>query len=151
MTNEQKSALDRFFDANPAMAPSIPSGIGAGWESAVIDALQKLKALSAETGVAIKPMQIKEKFGALRMYVGVDEDSVEGLQVLEQTDSHVRLGSTASPGSARDRAYAIVREAEEITAARCYTCGASNPELKNRGGWISSLCAKCDAAREAIR
>lgn len=146
--NQEKSALHLFLEANPSMVPDIPGGHGDGWNDVVLEALKKLQALSAETGVGIKIRQIKEKFGGLRLYIQVDEeDSLEELQVLEQTPEHVRMSPGASVGSVRERAYAIVRAAEDAAAERCETCGASPGPLRNLGGYRCRMCDACLAKR----
>jgi len=63
------SAIDLYFEANPSMRPASGRHTHAGWDSAVIRALKKLQALVEATGARIQPVQIKEKFGSLRIYL----------------------------------------------------------------------------------
>lgn len=149
MNDKRKSALDQFFKANPLMAPDLGCYIGAGWQPTVLDALAKLHALSTSTGVTIQPRQIKEKFGKLRIYLDVGEDSIDDIEELERSESHIRLGPKATLGSVREEAYAIVRDAERITGELCETCGTTTPILSNLGGYICRRCPACIAAREA--
>jgi hypothetical protein len=148
MNDKQQSALDKFFEAMPQMAPDLGCNIGAGWQPTVLDALIKLHALSASTGIAIQPRQIKEKFGNLRMYLDVGEDSIDDIVELESAESHIRLGPKATLGSVREQAYAIVRDAERITGELCETCGTTAPTMSNLGGYICRRCPACIAARQ---
>ncbi len=116
MTTPRYSA---FLVANPDWTPSHSSGVPSGWDVIVADALIALHALAAETGVSIRPAQIKEKFGQLRLYLEVDEISAGPLKIVQDAPGHMRMQSTAAHGSVRERADAIVTEAEERATQVC--------------------------------
>ena len=63
-------------------------------------------------------LQIKEKFGGLRYYIGSLHESVF------------------------DQVHAIIGEAEKIAAKTCECCGEPG-ELCRRGGWLKTLCKQC--------
>lgn len=145
MTHHSQSVLDLYFEAYPRMRPDIGCYIGAGWHPAVLDALQQLQALAARTGVDIRPRQIKEKFGGLRLYIDVAEHSIAGVEVDEGPDT-TRLRPGARAGSVREQANAIVRRAEVVTATLCESCGAPAAELSRLAGYVCRRCPACLAA-----
>jgi hypothetical protein len=80
-----------------------------GWFSLLLEASLSLEALD----LRIQAVQVKEKFGTLRFYIGGPDDRDERVQ-------------------------AIVRRAERRSAVECEECGAF---AKRRGsGWIRTLC-----------
>lgn len=127
MTTPRYSA---FLVANRGWTPSHSSGVPSGWDGIVADALVALQALSAETGVAIRPAQIKEKFGQLRLYVEVDEASAGPLKIVQDAPGHTRLQSAAAPGSVRERADAITGAAEARASEVCIRCGMRTSDTR---------------------
>jgi hypothetical protein len=63
-------------------------------------------------------LQIKEKFGGLRYYIGSLHESVF------------------------DQVHAIISEAERVADETCECCGEPG-ELCRRGGWLKTLCKQC--------
>lgn len=129
MTTPRYSA---FLVANPDWTPSHSSGVPSGWDVIVADALIALHALAAETGVSIRPAQIKEKFGQLRLYLEVDEASAGPLKIVQDAPGHIRMRSSAANGSVRERADSIVTDAEERANQICVRCGAPTSETRGR-------------------
>lgn len=82
--------FNAFLLAHPDWTPSHSSNVPSGWDAIVADALAALQALAAETGVSIRPAQIKEKFGQLRLYLDVDEASAGPLKIVQDTPGQVR-------------------------------------------------------------
>lgn len=124
------SALDLYFEANPPMVPAIGCHIHAGWDPAVLSALRQLQALSEATGVRIQPLQIKEKFGSLRMYLRVGE--------VDEHQEH-----QAKVAAVRRRALEIVAEADSATSLICELCGSPAAAMSNLGGYICRRCTTC--------
>lgn len=93
-----------------------------GWRKLVkplIEACQK-------ENVAI--LQIKEKYGTLRFYVG----------------------------GASDHIFRLIEKAEEKSAETCYDCGEPGYLQSHEGnpfGWYSTLCEKCglEKGHEAVK
>lgn len=82
---------------------------GDGWFGLLLEASLALEALN----LRIEAVQVKEKFGTLRFYIG-------------------------GPDFNDERVQAIVRRAERRSAVECEECGAAG---KGRGGgWIRTLC-----------
>ena len=63
-------------------------------------------------------LQIKEKFGGLRYYIGALREDV-----FEQV-------------------HALIKEAEQIASKTCECCGEEGT-LCRRGGWLKTLCQDC--------
>ena len=63
--------------------------------------------------------QVKEKFGTLRFYYGGGDEVIEGMVMM----------------------------AESLTHRTCEGCGC--PGERRGGGWIKTLCDKCDEERKA--
>ena len=101
---------------------------GSGWFD-VIDILcheiqhyvdWKSKDLSEEEkeDLQVVATQVKEKFGTLRFYYGGGDDVIEGMVMM----------------------------AESLTHRTCEECGC--PGERRGGGWIKTLCNKCDEERK---
>lgn len=127
MATPQYSA---FLVAHPDWTPSHSSGVPSGWDAILADALVALHGLEAETGVSIRPSQIKEKFGQLRLYLDVDEASAGPLTIVQDAPGHMRMQSAAARGSVRERADAIVTNAEERASQVCVRCGSPTSDTR---------------------
>lgn len=95
---------------------------GDGWAKIVDDCCAKLRTIRWATGIEICIVQIKEKFGTLRIYLG---------------------GMKLEPGQEKwfDIIHDIVWRAEEASASTCEECGEygePRPEL----GWVKTFCDK---------
>jgi len=82
---------------------------GDGWFGLLLEASLALEALD----LRIEAVQVKEKFGTLRFYIG-------------------------GPDWNDERVNAIVRRAEQRSAVECEDCGAAGE--RRGGGWIRTLC-----------
>ncbi len=87
--------------------------IGEGWFDLVYDACKKIKELDNGT---FKFLQVKEKFGGLRLYCS---------------------------GGTRE-IYTIISQAEDESYKICETCG-SREDVTSEGSWIVTMCGKCRA------
>lgn len=113
-----------FFQAHPTRTPRTASFVPQGWDNPVADALTTLLDIERASGKPIRIAQIKEKFGGLRIYVDIDEDSAGPLEVVRTTPASTHLRSLAAPGSARFLAHTIIDEAALRAEFYCIQCGA---------------------------
>ena len=90
---------------------------GDGWFSLVYNLSKKLMEIDQN----IQAVQVKEKFGSLRFYVGSVRQEVA------------------------DQVYTAISEAEEISSKTCEQCGKSGKP--NKSGWIHTLCTACRKTR----
>lgn len=84
---------------------------GDGWYNIIDELSSKLEPMG------VVALQVKEKFGGLRFYVG------------NVTDEH------------KTEVFNIISEAESKSFSTCETCGESGKA--RRSGWIKTLCDKC--------
>ena len=104
----------QFFDLTKYYYDSPP-----GWDKIILRICQQAERRNIE----FTCVQTKEKFGGLRFYFDVpeDSDSIE-YQTLSQ----------------------IVEHAEWASFSICERCGISNPTVCTKGtGWSLTLCEKC--------
>ena len=93
--------------------------IGDGWERIVRDLSQQLEFLNEHTPVHVEAVQVKEKFGTLRFYVG----GVEGGKFWA------------------DIVFALIDAAETRSMFVCEECGEWGETRP--GGWVMTLCDAC--------
>jgi len=98
---------------------------GDGWHT-IIDALasiiqceNKRHQEASKKTYFMQAIQVKEKYGTLRFYMGFETDYVSG----------------------------AIAMAEEMSARTCELCG-STQNVSQSEGWISTLCDKCHKKRE---
>jgi hypothetical protein len=91
---------------------------GPGWDTIIADAVTAIEKHAVDAGLKdFAIVQIKEKFGGLRIYTSVTDDAIDG----------------------------IVTTAEKRAAVTCEVCGA--PGRMRDGGWLKTLCDDCEAKR----
>lgn len=88
--------------------------VGPGWHYIVEDCVEKIESRGGFI------LQIKEKFGGLRIY---------------------------SSGGDFDAIDTITREAERSAAITCEQCGGPG-QLRNNLPWLKTLCDKCNMERK---
>ena len=86
--------------------------VGPGWLKFVLPLIKRCN----DEGVEI--LQIKEKFGTLRFYVG----------------------------GASDEIHDAIDEAERLSEITCERCG--EPGTLRRNSWLATLCDKCNLGNE---
>lgn len=91
-----------------------------GWVGTVAASLGRLDALR-EAMPGLRVLQVKSKFGGLRIYTNHDGDS---------------------------RVDAIVRAAEETCAATCEICAAPDAAPRTIRGWCWTTCEQCANERD---
>jgi len=120
--------LDRHGDTRETrMCDGFP---GDGWEPLIRRLSEKLEPIARETG--LRAVQVKEKFGDLRVYVrGAD-------------------GARKLPAAISGAVRAAIRAAEEESSRTCEHCGAAGSTRKIEGWW-ATLCAACCEREQARR
>lgn len=89
-----------------AKREDITSCVGPGWKKIVEDLIDDLISLGWDGTI----LQVKEKFGTLRFYIG----------------------------SGNEALWARISEAENLSAVTCEVCG--EPGQQYYDGWITTLC-----------
>ena len=103
---EEKQGYYRFY-----------TECGAGWNKLISKTVRKLR----EMDPGVKFMQIKEKFGGLRMYIG----------------------------SGTTEMHELCNKAEDESLITCEICG--EPGKERGGHWIRTLCDACEEERNASK
>ena len=99
---------------------------GDGWYGILDRMMSKIASLNPKE---FRFVQIKEKYGALRVYWGASGDEAEDFW--EKVD-------------------AIIDEAELASAGTCEECGDEGRIIAIRG-WFTSICTKCEEKRKVER
>lgn len=95
---------------------------GAGWYPILDGLFAELETIRQEdilTG--LKVIQVKEKFGGLRVYVD----------------------------GGNERVHARIALAETEAAETCEGCGGPSPGVRSHGGWLGNLCDSCVRKRRS--
>lgn len=92
---------------------------GDGWEKIIYDLSKKITDIDPN----VEAVQVKEKFGGLRFYIGpVNKDSV-------------------------DEVYKLIDEAVEESFKTCEICGTKENVSTKGACWIKTLCDTCRKER----
>ena len=95
--------------------------VGKGWNEILANAFKQIAEVFDKVGADFSEfsvLQIKEKFGELRIYTGALDAAVA------------------------DQVYKIIDEAETESCRACEWCG--EPGKVRGGGWIKTLCGGCN-------
>lgn len=113
-TDEFAKECPIFFDhyTNRGREP-IKYGLecGSGWHQIIFEMAKEIEALSHSTGKKYKAVQIKEKFGGLRVYVNQNDAEIDE----------------------------IIKRAESLCAKTCEACGKAGKNIA-KGGWYKTVC-----------
>jgi len=112
------SMVDLILDFEDLLTPDAwkgNMGVGKGWIPAVRECLSRLKALNITN---FRVLQVKEKFGRLRIYTN-------------------QLPMAEYPAIER-----ILSEAEAKCDETCENCGRPNKEISG-DYWVKNHCEKC--------
>ena len=102
--------------------------INPGWHAQFLKAMDCINELLAEDGLwpnVFNIDQLKEKFGAVRMYWHLDDDCANEV-------ARARIESQIE---------AIVEDLESTTSEMCSQCG--NPATHRSTGWVLPYCRQC--------
>lgn len=157
--NKIDQGLQRLIDAHPLLfrgqAPAVPSYVSAGWYELIDKLCTDIEAtLGPEACAKIEIRQIKEKFGTLRFYYRLGASEDHHVDAISPTGSQHFVGSRSKVADDDDQVAKRVRELVNAACAAsetvCEECGAA-AELRNTGGWYTTLCARHFAERLAKR
>lgn len=98
------------FTSREAPLPNILACVGPGWSTILTRLIADLEPLGWNGTV----MQVKEKFGGLRFYIGCGSSEI----------------------------FDRIDQAEDESLKTCEACGRPG-ELRSNGGWLKTLCPHC--------
>ena len=111
------------------------ASIGLGWIELYVNAAKKIKAvLDANPEFRCKIVQVKEKFGGLRLYTQMFSEGMA-----DDPDGDLLLDPRHN--DLTGLIEAIITEAEEVASRTCETCGAPGCQV-SATGWIHVACSK---------
>lgn len=105
---ELSNHLDLFLGKNHERGYFVSFGVGPGWNDIILDLHEKLVEEAPEDYYIV---QVKEKFGTLRYYVGPMTEA----------------------------GFDYIQEAEMLSAVTCEQCGRPGT-LRSDRGWLRTLC-----------
>jgi hypothetical protein len=109
---------------------------GNGWFDLIWDMSKKIYENMGDLekdGYSISILQIKEKFGELRIYYGFKRDRNEVFDI-----DVIIIGRNI----ARDRIVEIIKQTANKSLNTCEDCGIAG-ELRNNKGWDRCQCNNC--------
>lgn len=109
---------------------------GDGWFNLIHDLCEKIHHLSIIHDVHPYVRQVKEKFGTLSFYYGL-----EGMEYGIDVDPLIEAGNAAI--------FEAVQEASELSATTCEDCG--KPAEMRKDNWIRVTCDDCESVRRKQR
>jgi hypothetical protein len=95
--------------------------VGAGWHSLVDEAFDYFEEQAVEV------IQVKEKFGQLRIYVTSASDEMY----------------------VSENVYAKIAEIEGRSGRMCECCGQP-AEQRTKGGWVKTICIPCEEINRVL-
>ena len=125
---------------SPRTVIDLQNDVGPGWRPL----LAELHAELTEAGISYEALQVKEKFGILRVYIS---GSGEWHPTFDLTiPGQGTVTGTLEEGSETwRRADAIVHAAEEKSRTVCEECGQPGV-LRTDRFWLRTLCDACNTA-----
>lgn len=122
---ELESKWENFFGDDFYCEMSIDDG----WADIVNDALEEMFSIVESNGHdkdVLKLLQIKSKFGGLRIYWLLD---LEG----EEEDVN----------SLHDLLDEVVSKAEKLCSESCSICSSKEDVINSSKGWVITICKEC--------
>lgn len=127
---------------------------GNGWFLLIYKLCRDITKLTERKNIQVIAHQVKEKFGSLRFYYGIEKkyDIFDRLN-----DKIIKLTTRSKLGtlhwklikikrklwpSTEDKIFDIIQEAEVNSEEFCEACG--EPGTLRGGGWVYTACDKCE-------
>lgn len=133
----EKKLFERFHFYHPELPPTknlmcFGFECSDGWFDIIWELSEKIEVIEKKYGhTFVIVQQVKEKFGGLRFYTGINENSF---------DSNGELYDWAD--EATDEIYKLIQEYEEKSYTICEVCGKKGKTTNY--GWIQVLCTSCE-------
>lgn len=102
---------------------------GDGWYDLIYTACKELQEWSDANTTQIILLQVKEKFGAIRIYYNVATSLL--IDLAEMT--------------------AIIEKAEKLSTQTCEKCGSMENVERTNFGWVKYLCSECRTKRSSAK
>lgn len=113
--------LNNHFGLLTGDAYSCNVSVGPGWVSILKEVLEEFAEIQ-KRDESLRIVQVKEKFGGLRIY-------------------------TISSEEVYDEVHVVIRNAEQKASKTCEDCGSIENVEERTSGWIRTLCENCESGR----
>ena len=138
------NALQRLVAAHPLLFrgahPRVPSDLPDGWYGLVDELCTRIESvLGPEDCASFEVVQVKEKYGALRMYFALARAEDHFLDVHIGTGLRTFVQRAKGPPK-MDAVRQLIDEASKASLTVCLKCGAPGQRVV-RDGWVATLCA----------
>jgi hypothetical protein len=151
-----KSAADeltRLVRKHPALfrgrRPRVASHVPAGWVGLVDALLSDLETTLGPATASFRVRQIKEKFGALRLYFELGRRGPVVVDTITPTGHETFVGGTAE-GDLLGAIQSLIDVASEQSTKTCMVCGMP-ARLASHDGWLAARCASHATGRGGSR
>jgi hypothetical protein len=154
---ESDPAIDALVARFPRLFrgkhPQVPSSVPPGWSSLIDRMLADIDGM-LDDGCArrFQVLQIKEKFGGLRVYWRLGRRQSAVIDAVTP-DGLLKVKLTARAASAVDQSVveqidARIQQAEDEASGTCQRCGRGDARRRSRG-WLVTLCDTCERQEAA--
>lgn len=108
------------------------SHVSPGWRPIIYQLFNDIEALlPGDEAHIIKIGQLKEKFGVLRLSVGLTSTALRD------------VANRAKSRQTLEQVRALAQAASEQSARVCIQCGTASELRKSDSGWLSTMCDRC--------
>lgn len=126
---------------NPLTVIDMENDVGPGWRPLLRELHQQLTG----AGFSYEALQVKEKFGILRVYISVDGEEHVTFDLTIPGVGTI-TGQPEQGSDTYSRAMELVYAAEEKSRVICEECGEPG-RLRDERFWLRTLCDECDGRR----
>ena len=121
---------------------------GDGWEGLFWELCTEIENLYKEYPHAprVIPVQIKEKYGAMVVYVHFSDDPIP--EQIGELSAHAKPKSKEFDNDFCNKVYDLIDKYESNSEFICESCGAVGC-LRTDRGWWQTLCDDCNAKQKA--
>jgi len=139
--------VNRFPRLFRGRHPRAWSDLPDGWTGVADRLFNDLDAMMSDDEAAtFEIVQIKEKFGGLRVYWELDGQQTMVIDAISAHSVQHMENSPARPTALFGRVRERVRQAAQQAATTCQKCG-SEGATATRSGWVVTLCEACRAKK----
>lgn len=132
-----------FRNRQPRAGASVP----AGWLPLATRLFADIDAMLDDIQARrFKVLQVKEKFGSLRVYWSLGRSKATVLDVIWESSAEHATLPPAQPPALFDRIHGRIDAAEHDSRRICQRCGDDEASSQSDQGWLITLCPACRAA-----
>lgn len=131
-------------EENPRTVLDMQHDVGPGWRPL----LAELHAELTAAGISYEALQVKEKWGILRVYIRAEGEWHPTIDLTVPGQGTI-TGTIEGGSGAWEQVMAIVHAAEERSRVICEDCGEPGV-LRTDRFWLRTLCDDCNGERRPV-